>query len=189
MARNFEPIFSSDVKVAPTHSPPVSVGNVAEPFIPPSTLTGSGSSAEKHQPASQAVVTSQFSSASLPGTGFSAEKHQPASKAVSSRPTSTSKFTGQGFSAKHQPTSQTKGNRPPPAGDNTGPTSKEDHRLASTDRPLSSEPADTGSPALYRSRRDSILSCHLMPTVSCLTGLLWIYMQKRGSFLRIRTRR
>ena len=34
----------------------------------------------------------------------------------------------------------------------------EAHRPSATDRPLSSEPADTGSPALHRSRRDSISS-------------------------------
>ena len=35
---------------------------------------------------------------------------------------------------------------------------REAHRLSATDRPLSSEPADTGSPALHRPRRDSISS-------------------------------
>ena len=33
MAKSFEPTFSSNVKVAPTHSPPHDVGNMAEPFI------------------------------------------------------------------------------------------------------------------------------------------------------------
>ena len=39
MAKSFEPTFSSKVKVAPTHSPPHDVENMAEPFIRPSTST------------------------------------------------------------------------------------------------------------------------------------------------------
>ena len=81
MAKSFEPTFSSKVKVAPTHSPPHDVKNIAEPFIRPSTskLTGTGFSAEKHQPTSQAVTSQRASTTKFPGTGFSANKHQPAS--------------------------------------------------------------------------------------------------------------
>ena len=109
MAKSFEPTFSSKVKVAPTHSPPHDVENMAEPFIRPSTskLTGTGFSAAKHQPTSQAVTSQQASTTKFPGTGFSADKHQPASQTNSHRPTSTARFTGQGSSAiVHQPTSQ-----------------------------------------------------------------------------------
>ena len=60
LTKNFEPQFSANVKVTPTHSPPSSVEHVSDPFIRPS------------------------SSAALPGTGFSAEKHQPTSKALTS---------------------------------------------------------------------------------------------------------
>ena len=140
MAKSFEPTFSSKVKVAPTHSPPHDVGNINEPFIRPST-------------------------SKLTGTGFSANKHQPASQTNSHRPTSTARFTGQGSSATvHQPTSQTKFNRATPTTDpSTEPHSAREgdinrpysDRPTATDRPLSSEPADTGSPALHRSRRDS----------------------------------
>ena len=170
MAKSFEPTFSSNVKVAPTHSPPHDVEKMAEPFIRPSTskLTGTGFSAEKHQPTSQAVTSQHTSTTKLTGTGFSATKHQPTSQARSHRPTSTAGFTGKGSSATvHQPTSQTKVNRPAPAtdpstdlhsareGDINRPYSD---RPTATDRPLSSEPADTGSPALHRSRHDSISS-------------------------------
>ena len=170
MAKSLEPTFSSKVKVAPTHSPPHDVENMAEPFIRPSSskLTGTGFSAVKHQPTSQAVTSQQASTTKFPGTGFSANKHQPASQTNSHRPTSTARFTGQGSSATvHQPTSQTKFNRPTlttnPStephsareGDSNRPYSD---RPAATDRPLSSEPADTGSPAFHRSRRDSISS-------------------------------
>ena len=170
MAKSFEPTFSSKVKVTPTHSPPHDVENMAEPFIRPSAskLTGTGFSAAKHQPTSQAVTSQQASTTKFPGTGSSANKHQPASQTNSHRPTSTARFTGKGSSAiVHQPTSQAKVNRPTPAtdpstdlhsakeGDINRPYSD---RPTATDRPLSSEPADTGSPALHRSRRDSISS-------------------------------
>ena len=83
----------------------------------------------------------------LPGTGFSAVKHQPTSKAKSRQPTSYTQLPGTGSSAaKHQPTSKAQAVR------------QSSDRPAATDRPLSSEPADTGSPALHRSRRDSISS-------------------------------
>ena len=167
MAKSFEPTFSSNVKVVPTHSPH-DVENMAEPFIRPSSskLTGTGFSAAKHQLASQAVTSQQTSTNKFPGTGFSANKHQPASQTISHRPTSTARFTGQGSSATvHQPTSQTKFNRP-----TTDPSTKPhstgegdidrpySDRPTATDQPLSSEPADTGSPALHRSRRDSVSS-------------------------------
>ena len=71
----------------------------------------------------------------------------------------------------YQPTSQTKANRPTTTTDiGTDPSSKlqstSEHDLhrPHSDRPsatnqlISSEPADTGSPALHRSRRDSISS-------------------------------
>ena len=116
MAKSFEPTFSSKVKVTLTHD----IENMAEPFIRPSTskLTGTGFSAEKHQPTSQAVTSQHTSATKLSGTGFSANKHQPTSQARSHRPTSTAGFTGKGSSAiVHQPTSQAKVNRPTPATD------------------------------------------------------------------------
>ena len=168
MAKSFEPTFSSKVKVTPTHSPPHDVGDTTEPFIRPSTskLTGTGFSAAKHQLTSQAMTSQQASTTKFPGTGSSANKHQPASQTNSHRPTSTARFTGKGSSAiVHQPTSQAKVNRPIPAtdpstdlhsareGDINRPYSD---RPTATDRPLSSEPADTGSPALHRSRRGEL---------------------------------
>ena len=155
LSKNFEPTFSANVKVTPTHSPPSSVENVSEPFIRPSTsstLPGNGFSAEKHQPTSKAVTDKQTSSSKFPGTGFSATQHQPASQTKSSRPTSTSKFPGQGSSASmHQPASQTASSRPTQL-------DSVQNRPSVTDRPLPTEPANTGSPALHRSRRDSVSS-------------------------------
>ena len=157
LAKSFEPSFTSDVKVAPSHSPP-QTQNITEPFIRPSTsLPGSGFSAEKHQPTSKAITSSQTSSNQFTGTGFSATKHQPASQTKSSRPASTVKFTGQGSSAtSHQLASQTKSHRPSTVDYGTDP--QVTHRPLATDRSLSSDLADTGSPALHQTRRDSISS-------------------------------
>ena len=104
LAKSFEPTFTADVKVAPTHSPP-QTQNVSEPFIRPST-------------------------SSLPGSGSSAEKHQPASKTKSHRPSTM----------------------------DCGTDPQDTHRPLATDRSLSSDPTDTGSPALHQTRRDSISS-------------------------------
>ena len=139
MAKNFEPKFSANVKVTPTHSPPSSVEHVYEPFIRPSTST------------------------KFPGTGFSASKHQPASQTKTSRPVSSTRFPGQGSSATtHQPTSQTKTDRPILAPDNTtdpsSQTQQGSHRPPSTARPMPSDTTDSASPTLHRSRQDSISS-------------------------------
>ena len=145
MGKSFELTFSSKVKVAPTHSPPHDIENMAEPFIRPSTskLTGTGFSAEKHQPTSQAVTSPHASTIKLPGTGFSANSISH-SQARSHRPTSTAGFNGQGSSAiVHQPTSQTKVNRP-----TSTTTSDPSTNLQSTGegvvyRPYSDRPAAT----------------------------------------------
>ena len=147
IAKSFEPTFSSKVKVTPTHSPPHDVGNTTEPFIRSSTskLTGTGFSAEKHQPTSQAVTSQHTSTTKLSGTGFSANKHQPTSQARSHRPTSTAGFTGKGSSATvHQPTSQTKVNRPTPATDPS--TDLHSAREVDINRPYSDQPTATDRP-------------------------------------------
>ena len=93
LSKNFEPQFSANVKVTPTHSPPTSVEHVSDPFIRPSSssaaLPGTGFSAEKHQPTSKALTGQQSSGSKFPGTGSSALKHQPASQTKTSRPTSS----------------------------------------------------------------------------------------------------
>ena len=151
LARSIEPTFSSAVKVTPTHSPPASTSNTTEPFIrpvqPTTEFTGTGFSATQHQPASQTEINRPTTTSMLPGTGFSAVKHQPTSKAKSSQPTAHTQLPGTGSSAaKHQPTSKAQAVR------------QSSDRPAVADRPLSSEPADTGSPALHRSRQDSTSS-------------------------------
>ena len=166
LTKNFEPQFSANVKVTPTHSPPSAVEHVSDPFIRPSSsavLPGTGFSAEKHQPTSKVMTSQQSSSSKFPGTGSSTSKHQPASQTKTSRPASSTKFPGQGSSATtHQPASQTKTDRPTPAGDiGTDPTPLTQHgthRPPTTDRPMPSDIADSGSLALHRSRWDSFSS-------------------------------
>ena len=140
LSKSFEPQFSANVKVTPTHSPPASVERVSDPFIRPAS-----------------------SSAALPGTGFSAEKHQPTSKALTSQQSSSSKFPGTGSSAhKHQPASQTKTSRPTLSSTTDQPTPAGD--IGTDPTPLSQQGShrpttdDSGSPALHRSRQDSFSS-------------------------------
>ena len=160
LARNMEPKFSADVKVTPAHSPPASVTHSSEPFIRPSssaTLPGTGSSAERHQPTSKAMISQQSSTTTkFPGTGSSATKHQPASQTKTSRPASS-----KGSSAlTHQPASQTKTDQPnlPPDTISDPSSHQSSHRPAFTDRPTPSDTADSASPVLHRSRQDSVSS-------------------------------
>ena len=160
LARNMEPNFSADVKVTPARSPPASVTHSSEPFIRPSssaTLPGTGSSAERHQPTSKAMISQQSSTTTkFPGTGSSAAKHQPASQTKTSRPASS-----KGSSAlTHQPASQPKTDRPnlPPDTISDPSSHQSSHRPAFTDRPTPSDTADSASPVLHRSRQDSVSS-------------------------------
>ena len=99
LARSFEPTFSSNVKVTPTHSPPAGVVQGTEPFIRPTKpassstqFPGSGFSASQHQPTSQTQTSVPTSATVLPRTGFSASQHQPTSKAQTNRPTSATQL-------------------------------------------------------------------------------------------------
>ena len=120
MARTFEPTFSSNVKVTPTHSPPASVVQVTEPFIRPAqpasnSLTefpGTGSSAVKQQPTSKTYTSRPTLSTEFPETGSSAIKHQPTSKTQNSRLTSSEHTGTNSSTSKHQSTSKLKSSRP-----------------------------------------------------------------------------
>ena len=166
LTKSFEPQFSANVKVTPTHSPPSSIEQGSEPFIRPSSssvLPGTGFSAEKHQPTSKAMTSQQSSSSKFPGTASSGNKHQPASKTKTSRPASSTKVTGQGSSTTYQPTSQTKTDQPTPAGNlGTDPTplaQHDTHRPPTTDRPTPSDTADSGSPAFQASPQKMAVKC------------------------------
>ena len=175
LARSIEPTFSSAVKVTPTHSPPTSTIHTTEPFIKlvqpvPATaeFTGTGFSAEKHQPISQTEINRPTTASMLPGTGFSAANHQPTSKVRSSQQTSFTELPGTGSSAaNHQPTSTAQSIRPTSTGPSTGSSAvksstnkhrPQPNRQSSTDRPLPSDDQDTGSPVLHRARRYSSVS-------------------------------
>ena len=115
LARSFEPTFSSNVKVIPTHSPPAGVVQGNEPLIrlaqPTSSsmqFPGSSFSAPQHQLTSQTQTSVPTSVTELPGTGSSASQHQPTSQTQTSVPTSVTELPGTGSSAsQHQLTSQT----------------------------------------------------------------------------------
>ena len=155
-----EPNFSADVKVTPARSPPASVTHSSEPFIRPSsstTLPGTGSSAERHQPTSKAMISQQSSTTTkFPGTGSSASKHQPASQTKTSRPASSKGSTA----LTHQLSSQTKTDRPnlPPDTISDPSSHQSSHRPSFTGRPTPSDTADSASPVLHRSRQDSVSS-------------------------------
>ena len=163
MARSFEPSFTSNVKVTPTHSPPASVENVSAPFIRPSTeLPGSGFSAAKHQPTSKTMTCRPTSDTKFPGTGSSAVKHQPTSQTQTSRLTSSTKFPGSGSSVvKHRPTSQTSTNQPTPALNTDPSTTLHSTTKLDSHRPHIDQPSAADRPlscTLHRSRRDNISS-------------------------------
>ena len=152
LARTIEPTFSSSVKVTPTHSPPASAVHSTEPFIKPvhpvpatSEFTGTGFSAEKHQPTSQTENNRPTTASMLPGTGFSAAKHQPTSKAKSSQQTSSTELPGTGSSAaKHQTTSKAQSIRPTSTEPSTGSSAVK--RSTSKHRPQSNRPSSTDRP-------------------------------------------
>ena len=180
LSKNFEPQFSANVKVTPTHSPPVE--RVSDPFIRPSS-----------------------SSAVLPGTGFSAEKHQPTSKALTSQQSSSSKFPGTGSSAhKHQPASQTKTSRPTPSTTTDRlhlPPPTDIPRLEilvptqhlSLNRAVTDQPQTDQCPLIWQIQAlrpyigpDRTVSQASLPmmVVNCRTGLPWSYMPTKGNGLR-----
>ena len=146
------------MKVTP-HSPPAGTEPFVKPTqpVPDSTTEspGSGFSALQHQPTSKTQTSRPTSSTEIPGSGSFAAKHKLTSKAKTSRLSSITEFPRTGSSAaKHQPISKTTTNRP------TSPPASRPHsdRPSHTDPPVSSDPTDTGSPMLHRSRQDSIFS-------------------------------
>ena len=73
MAKSFQPTFSSDVRVTPSHSPPANVGKDTEPFFEPT------SSVASHQPLSDRSLH-RSPSTECTGPGSPAIKHRrPAS--------------------------------------------------------------------------------------------------------------
>ena len=174
LSKNFEPQFSANVKVTPTHSPPASVERVSDPFIRPSS-----------------------SSAALPGTGFSAEKHQPTSKALTGQQSSSSKFPGTGpllisisRPVKLKPADLL--HLPPPTDiprlEILVPTQHLSLNRAVTDQPQTDQcplirQIQALRPYIGPDRTVSQASLPMM-VVNCRTGLPWIYMPTKGNGLR-----
>ena len=53
LSKSFQPTFSSEVKLTPSHSPLTNIPRDSEPFFQPTGRTGTASSADTHQAASQ----------------------------------------------------------------------------------------------------------------------------------------
>ena len=110
LSKSFQPTFSSEVKLTPSHSPLTNIPRDSEPFFQPTGCTGTAFSADTHQAASQPELDSQSATTERTGKGSSASQHQPASQLTSDtqQPQSvSSERTGKGFSAsQHQPASQ-----------------------------------------------------------------------------------
>ena len=83
LSKTFQLTFSSEVKLAPSHSPPTNIPRDSEPFFQPTGFTGTAFSADMHQAASQPESDSQSTTTERTGKGFSATQHQPASQLTS----------------------------------------------------------------------------------------------------------
>ena len=110
LSKTFQPTFSSEVKLTPSHSPPTNIPRDCEPFFQPTGRTGKAFSADTHQAASQPELDSQSTTTECTGNGSSASQHQLASQLTSDMqeiPSASSKRTGKGSSAsQYQPASQ-----------------------------------------------------------------------------------
>ena len=113
LSKTFQPTFSSEVKLAPSHSPPTNIPRDSEPFFQPTGFTGTAFSADMHQAASQPESDSQSTTTERTGKGFSATQHQPASQLTSDQQEVSSVWHWQRFlcftastsqPACHQPT-------------------------------------------------------------------------------------
>ena len=75
LSKSFQPTFSSEVKLTPSHSPPTNIPRDSEPFFQPTGRTGTASSADMHQAASQPESDSQSGTTERTGKGSSALLH------------------------------------------------------------------------------------------------------------------
>ena len=142
LSKSFQPTFSSEVKLTPSHSPPTNIPRDSEPFFQPTGRTGTAFSAETHQAASQPESDSQSTTTERTGKGSSASQHQPASQLTSNTQhtaSASSKSSGKGLSAsQHHPASHLATDRP---------SSRSPHRLAGHD-------SDKGSSATQHQPTD-----------------------------------
>ena len=142
LSKSFQPTFSSEVKLTPSHFPPTNIPRDSEPFFQPTGRTGTAFSAETHQAASQPESDSQSTTTERTGKGSSASQHQPASQLTSNTQqtaSASSKSSGKGLSAsQHHPASHLATDRP---------SSRSPHRHAGHD-------SDKGSSATQHQPTD-----------------------------------
>ena len=165
LAKSMEPIFSSDVRVAPTHSAPSNVTRDSEPFFQPpnpsgesSQRTGPDSSAALQPSAGKLVRDSSLhgsSSSERTGPDNVASKQKSAGK-LKVKSTSQGRTGPDTASQKHKSTGK-------PGTDFHRPTTvlAKSSKQPVTDHPPSGRPfGSTGSasPTLQKSRKDSISS-------------------------------
>ena len=163
LAKSMEPAFSSEVRVAPTHSAPTNVSRDSEPFFQPPNpsddafqRTGPDSSAALQPSAGKLVRDSSLlgsSSSERTGPDNVASQQKSAGK-LKSQSTSQGRTGPDTASQKHKSTGK------PSAGCHR-PTTAETSKQPTTDHPPSDRPlGSTGSasPTLQKSGKDSISS-------------------------------
>ena len=177
LSKSFQPTFSSEVRVTPTHSPPTDIAKDSEPFSPVKR-TGPDTDAALQRSAGKLKLCkeSQEQVSSLrTGPDNNALQHQSAGKLKPDlhrpRP-SSSRHTGPDIVAKHQSTGKPVSDRHPsdslPSDSDPPVTGHHSVSKLSTDRPSTHRPRTdrpgsalvTGSesPPLQTGRRDSISS-------------------------------
>ena len=153
LSKSFQPTFSSDIKLTPSHSPPTVIPRDSEPFFQPTGRTGTASSADTHQAASQPESDSHSTNIERTGKGSSTSQYQPASQLTSDThqvTSASSKRTGKGCPAsQHQPASQLSTDRPlsrSPHGQELGDSEKGSSasQHQPTDQPISGRNRPSG---------------------------------------------
>ena len=164
LAKSMEPTFSSDVRVAPSHSPPAMVTRDSEPFFQPanssgdSQRTGPDSSAVSQSSAGKLAKDSSIhrsSSSERTGPDKVASQQKSAGK-LRSMSTSQGRAGPDNASQKHQSTGKpgTNIHRPTIVATGSSKQPVTDHHPS--DRP--SGAAGSASPTLQKSGKDSISS-------------------------------
>ena len=193
LAKSMEPTFSSDVRVAPTHSAPSNVTHDSEPFFQPpnpsgdsSQRTGPDSSAALQPSAGKLVRDSSVhgsSSSERTGPDNVASQQKSAGK-LKVKSTSQGRTGPDTASQKHKSTGK-------PGTDFHRPTTvlAESSKQPVTDHPPSDRPL--APPALLhrpfrRAGRTAFLAWIQIQIVKSLISLRWNSLQRRGTFRKIK---
>ena len=159
LAKSMEPTFSSDVRVAPTHSAPSNVTRDTEPFFQPPNPSGGPDSSAALQPSASKLVrdSSLHGSSSSERTGpDNVASQQKSAGKLKVKSTSQGRTGPDTASQKHKSTGKpgTDFHRPTTALAESSKQPVTDH--PPSDRPLGS--TSSASPTLQKSRKDSISS-------------------------------